>query len=64
MPPLPIEPKKNGSKKQTQIKTSLPYCLYKMDTRFFKLGDEYNSKIRFTKIEQLNRRTQSSQILK
>lgn len=47
---------------QVQIKTSLPYCLYRIDTRFFKLGDEFNSKIRFVKVETTpNRRTQSSQ---
>ena len=45
----------------TTIKTSLPYCLFRVDTRFFKLQDEYNSKIRFLKIETMpNRRTQSS----
>lgn len=49
-------------KSQTQIKTSLPYCLYRVDTRFFKLKDRNNSKIRFFKIETTpNRRTQSSQ---
>lgn len=46
---------------QTTIKTSLPYCLFRVDTRFFKLQDEHNSKIRFLKIETTpNRRTQSS----
>ena len=44
-----------------QIKTSLPYCLYKVDSRFFKLGDEYNTKIRFVKIKTVpNRRTSDS----
>lgn len=46
---------------QATIKTSLPYCLYRVDSRFFKLGDRYNSKIRFAKIETTpNRRTQAS----
>lgn len=48
--------------KQIQIKTSLPYCLYRIDTRFFKLNDGFNSKIRFLKVETTpNRRTQFSQ---
>lgn len=48
-------------RKQTRIKTSLPYCLYKIDTRFFKLGDSENTKIRFTKQETTpNRRTSAS----
>jgi len=47
---------------QTKIKTSLPYCLFRVDTRFFKFKDTHNSKIRFLKIETTpNRRTQSSQ---
>lgn len=47
---------------QTQIKTSLPYCLYRIDTRFFKVDDGFNSKIRFLKVETTpNRRTQFSQ---
>ncbi len=51
----------NNLKKQTEIKTSLPYCLYKIDTRFFKFGDRFNSKIRFTKEDTTpNRRTQDS----
>ncbi len=46
---------------QTQIKTSLPYCLYRIDNRSFELGDEYNSIIKFTKVETIpNRRTQFS----
>lgn len=46
---------------QTQIKTSLPYCLYKIDNRPFKLGDGYNSTIKFHKVETIpNRRTQFS----
>ncbi len=49
-------------KPQTTIKTSLPYCLYRVDSRFFKVGDSHNSKIRFTKIETTpNRRTHASQ---
>ncbi|OGK27689.1 hypothetical protein A3B50_04170 [Candidatus Roizmanbacteria bacterium RIFCSPLOWO2_01_FULL_40_42] len=47
---------------KTQIKTSLPYCLYRVDNRFFKTGDKFNTKIRFVKVETTpNRRTQSSQ---
>ena len=47
---------------QTTIKTSLPYCLFRVDTRFFKLKDTHNSKLRFLKVETTpNRRTQSSQ---
>ena len=47
---------------QNKITTSLPYCLYRVDTRFFKLGDGFNSKIRFLKVETTpNRRTQFSQ---
>lgn len=46
---------------KTTIKTSLPYCLYKVDSRFFKLNDVFDSKIRFIKIETTpNRRTDSS----
>lgn len=42
----------------TKIITSLPYCLYKVDSRFFNLNDGSNSKIRFSKIETVpNRRT-------
>ena len=48
--------------KQTQIKTSLPYCLYRVDSRVFELGDKFKTKIKFTKVETTpNRRTQSSQ---
>lgn len=47
---------------QTKISTSLPYCLYRVDTRFFKLNDDFGSKIRFLKVETTpNRRTQASQ---
>lgn len=47
---------------KTVIRTSLPFCLYRVDSRFFKLGDAFNSKIKFTKVETTpNRRTQSSQ---
>lgn len=47
---------------QTQIKTALPYCLYKVDSRFFRIGDEFNSKIRFVKVETTpNRRIAFSQ---
>lgn len=47
---------------RTIITTSLPYCLYRVDTRFFKLNDGFNSKIRFLKVETTpNRRAQSSQ---
>jgi|GEM_PF-6654674 len=46
----------------TKIATSLPYCLYRVDTRFFKLNDGFGSKIRFLKVETTpNRRTQASQ---
>lgn len=45
----------------SQIKTSLPYCLFRVDSRFFKLDDEYNTKIRFVKIKTVpNRRTSDS----
>lgn len=55
-----MQPKKPLVK--TQIKTSLPYCLYRLDTRFFKMEDKFNSKIRFIKVETTpNRRTQFSQ---
>ena len=48
-------------KKQTLIKTSLPYCLYKVDGRFFKIDDNFNTKIRFIKIEtKQNRRSEDS----
>ena len=48
--------------KQTQIKTSLPYCLYRVDSRVFELGDKFKTKIKFTKVETTpNRRIQSSQ---
>ena len=48
-------------KKQTLIKTSLPYCLYKVDERFFKIDDSFNTKIRFIKVEtKQNRRSQDS----
>lgn len=48
-------------KRQTQIKTSLPYCLHKADSRFFKVGDGVNTKIRFTKKQTTpNRRTAAS----
>lgn len=48
-------------KRQTQIKTSLPYCLHKIDSRFFKIGDAQNTKIRFTKQQTTpNRRTAAS----
>lgn len=48
--------------KQTRLKTSLPYCLHKVDSRFFKLGDAANTKIRFTKLTTVpNRRTSVSQ---
>lgn len=41
-----------------QIKTSLPYCLFKVDSRFFKFNDKYNTKIRFVKVKTVpNRRT-------
>jgi len=51
----------NPPKKQKEIRTSLPYCLYKIDTRFFKVNDSYNTKICFTKEETTpNRRTQVS----
>ncbi len=44
-----------------QIKTSLPYCLFRVDSRFFKLNDEYNTKIRFVKVKTVpNRRTSDS----
>lgn len=44
-----------------QVKTSLPYCLFKTDSRFFKLNDEYKTKIRFVKIKTVpNRRTSDS----
>ena len=47
---------------KTQIKTSLPYCLYRIDSRFFKINDGFNSKIRFNNIETTpNRRCQSYQ---
>ena len=40
-----------------QIKTSLPYCLFKIDSRFFKLNDEHKTKIRFVKVKTVpNRR--------
>lgn len=51
----------NPPASQTLIKTSLPYCLHRVDTRFFKLKDEFNSKIRFIKVETTpNRRTRAS----
>lgn len=44
-----------------KINTSLPYCLFKLDSRFFKFNDEYNTKIRFVKIKTVpNRRTSDS----
>lgn len=47
---------------KAQIRTSLPFCLYKVDGRFFKLPDGFNTKIRFNKIETTpNRRTEASQ---
>ena len=46
----------------SEIRTSLPYCLFKVDSRFFKLNDEYNTKIRFVKVKTVpNRRTSDSQ---
>ena len=49
------------SQYKTEIKTALPYCLYKIDGRFFDLVDMFQTKIRFTKIQTIpNRRTQSS----
>lgn len=54
---------KNDNKKsvQTIIVTSLPYCLYRVDSRFFELGDINNTKIKFIKIETVpNRRTHFS----
>lgn len=45
----------------SQIKTALPYCLFKIDSRFFKLNDAYNTKIRFTKVKTTpNRRASES----
>lgn len=45
----------------SQISTSLPYCLFKVDSRFFKLNDEYKTKIRFVKVKTVpNRRTSDS----
>lgn len=47
--------------KQSQINTSLPFCLYKTDSRFFRLNDRFHTKIRFEKVETTpNRRTSSS----
>jgi hypothetical protein len=47
--------------RQTQIKTSLPYCLHKVDSRFFKIGDADKTKVRFTKKQTTpNRRTAAS----
>lgn len=46
---------------QTEIKTSLPYCLYGIDDRFFELKDNFNTKIKFIKTEtKPNRRTSAS----
>ncbi len=46
------------SNSRTQIRASLPYCLAKIDSRFFKLNDGDNSKIRFNKVGTFpNRRT-------
>lgn len=45
----------------SQIKTALPYCLFKIDSRFFKLNDEYNTRIRFKKVKTTpNRRASES----
>jgi len=52
------------TKSKTEIKTSLPYCFYKIDNRFFRLNDTFNSRVQFTKIETTpNRRAFSSQNL-
>ena len=46
--------------KFNEIRTSLPYCLYRVDGRFFVL-DNNGTKIRFVKVEtQPNRRTEKS----
>jgi hypothetical protein len=45
----------------SKIKTSLPYCLFRVDSRFFKLNDGDNTKIRFVKVKTVpNRRTSDS----
>ena len=46
---------------RTTIKTSLPYCLFGVDNRFFKLNDGLNTKVRFLKVQTTpNRRTGAS----
>ena len=47
---------------KTKITFELPFCLYKLDERFFSIGDQHNTKIRFTKQKiEPSRRTAHSE---